>query len=351
MRIAAPAPARPLALALAGLLLAGCAHVDAAPARPLDVAVLFSGGGRGDNGFNDDAVAGATRAAKDFGVTVHFVDPSADGESAMARDAAQAGANLVIGVGFQFNEPLQSVAGGFQHTRFIGVDMSYSVDPSGALRALPDNVGGIAFREDEGAFLVGALAAMSSPSHTVGFVGGMPNDVIKRFEDGYRSGVRNVCPSCSILVDYVGNTPAAFASPERARTLASAQFADGADVVFHAAGRSGHGVIDAAAHEHKLAIGADIDESVRAPGYVLTSMQKSVDVAIYETIKRAVQGHLEMGTLTTLGLAQNGVGYVYNERNRALITPAMHARVEQLRASIVNGRMATRELPMAMPTM
>ena len=338
-------------LLLASLSLSSCSHGVAATTGPLKVAVLFSGGGRGDHGFNDAAVAGVQRAERDFGVHVQLVDPSAAGESDMARAAARSGANLVIGIGFLFSEPFQHVAPDFAHARFIGVDMERSVNARGELQPLPENVGGIAFREDEGAFLVGALAAMASHTHSVGFVGGMRSDVIKRFEDGYRSGARFICPSCPVLVSYVGGTPAAFASPARARVLADSQFAAGADVIFHAAGRSGDGVIAAANRPGRLAIGADIDQSPLAPGHVLTSMRKDVDVAVYEAIKRAYEGRLETGVITTLGLAQNGVGYVYNDGNKDLITPSMHARVEQLRANIANGRMATRALPAPMPLM
>lgn len=339
------------ALALGAVFLTSCAAGDAANLGPLDVAVLFSGGGRGDHGFNDAAMEGAQRAAREFGVRVRFVDPMNGQETAMARRAASDSADLVIGIGFPFSQPLQTVAPEFPRARFIGVDMERTVGSNGELQALPENVGGIAFREDEGAFLVGALAAMASKTHAVGFVGGMRSEVIRRFEDGYRSGARFVCPGCRVVASYVGDTPAAFAQPERGSVLADSQFTAGVDVVFHAAGMSGNGVIDAARRADKLAIGADIDQSPRAPGHVLTSMQKSVDVAVYEAIRRAYQGRLDTGVITTLGLAQNAVGYVYNENNRDLITPAMHARVEQLRASIVNGRMATREMPAAMPMM
>lgn len=343
---------RPLThLLFASLLLTGCSHGEAATTGPLKVAILFSGGGRGDHGFNDAAVAGAQRAEREFGVHVQFIDPANVSEVDMARSAAHDGADLVIGIGFLFSEPFQKVAPTFGKTRFVGVDLERSVNARGELQALPENVGGISFREDEGAFLVGALAAMASHTHSVGFVGGMRSEVIKRFEDGYRSGARYVCPTCPVLVSYVGDTPVAFASPAKAETLADSQYAAGADVIFHAAGRSGDGVIAAAKAKDRLAVGADIDQSPLAPGHVLTSMRKSVDVAVYEAIKRAREGRLETGVITTLGLAQNGVGYVYNDANRDLITPSMRARVEQLRANIVNGRMATRELPAPMPVM
>jgi basic membrane protein A and related proteins len=336
-------------LALGAVLLTSCANGDAA-SGPRTVTVLFSGGGRGDHGFNDEAVAGAERAQKDFGVHVRFVDPSGEDETAMANAAAQDGADMVVGIGFLFSEPLRKVAPSFPRTRFVGIDMASSNDASGKQNPLPTNVAGIAFREDEGAFLVGALAAMASQSHAVGFVGGMRSDLVKRFEDGYGSGAHYVCPTCRVIVDYVGDTRAAFAEPEKAAALAKAEFTAGADVIFHAAGKSGKGVIAGAMRSGYLAIGADIDQEPLAPGHVLTSMRKEVDVAVYEAIKRAHEGHLETGTITTLGLAQNGVGYVYNDGNRLLISPAMHARAEQLRASIASGQMTTHQKPGSTPT-
>jgi basic membrane protein A len=320
-------------LAIGAVLLTSCAKGDAT-SGPRTVTVLFSGGGRGDHGFNDEAVTGAERAEKDFGVHVRFVDPTGEDETAMARAAAQDGADMVVGIGFLFSEPLQKVAPSFPRTRFVGIDMASSNDASGKQTPLPDNVAGIAFREDEGAFLVGALAAMASQSHAVGF----------------GSGAHYVCPTCRVIVDYVGDTRAAFAEPEKAAALAKGQFTAGADVIFHAAGKSGKGVIAGAMRSGYLAIGADIDQEPLAPGHVLTSMRKEVDVAVYEAIKRAHEGHLETGTITTLGLAQNGVGYVYNDGNRLLISPAMHARAEQLRASIASGQMTTRQKPGSTPT-
>src|SRR5262249_36162675 len=134
------------------------------------------------------------------------------------------------------------------------------------------------FREEEGAFLVGALAALVSKSKAIGFVGGMDIPLIHKFEAGYAEGAKHVCPDCRVLVGYAGVTGDAFKNPTKGKELAMAQYAAGADIVFHAAGTTGLGVFEAARQEHKLAIGVDADQWSEAPGHILTSMTKQVDV-------------------------------------------------------------------------
>ncbi|HEX4456811.1 MAG TPA: BMP family ABC transporter substrate-binding protein, partial [Polyangia bacterium] len=185
--------------------------------------------------------------------------------------------------------------------------------------------------------LVGALAALVSKTHAVGFVGGMDIPLIHKFEAGYRAGAKYVCPECRVLVGYAGVTGDAFKNPAKGKELALSQYGNGADVIFHAAGTTGLGVFEAARETNNYAIGVDADQWNEAPGRVLTSMTKELDVAVYETVERVRDGHWQ-GGVVQLGLREKGVDYVYDAHNRALIGDAVHARVEQLRADIIAGK-------------
>jgi basic membrane protein A len=192
------------------------------------------------------------------------------------------------------------------------------------------------FREEEGSFLVGALAALTSRSSVVGFVGGMDIPLIHKFEAGYIAGVKHVCERCRVLVGYAGVTGDAFKNPARGKELALAQYAAQADIIFHAAGSTGLGVFEAARETDRLAIGVDADQSNEAPGRVLTSMTKEVDVAVFDTVRDLLSGKWR-GGIRVFGLREHGVDYVYDEHNRAAIAPAVRERVETLRRAIIAG--------------
>jgi basic membrane protein A len=167
----------------------------------------------------------------------------------------------------------------------------------------------------------------------------MDSPLIHKFEAGYRAGVKEVCPDCEVLVQYAGVTPDAFRNPGRGKELALSQYEQGVNVIFHAAGSTGLGVFEAARTLNKLVIGVDADQYREAPGHVLTSMVKRVDNAVYDVILR-VKEHRFTGGIYNVGLAEDGVGYVYDAHNRALIPDAVHARVEALKADIIAGRIA-----------
>jgi basic membrane protein A and related proteins len=211
------------------------------------------------------------------------------------------------------------------------------VDATGAPIPTPANLAALKFREEEGSFLVGALAALVSKTKKVGFVGGMNFPLIHKFEAGYKAGVKHVCPQCTVISQYAGVTPEAFRNPGRGKELALSQYQQGVDIIYHASGSTGLGVFEAARQTGKLAIGVDADQHDEAPGFILTSMVKGVDVAVHEAVRWAKDGTFK-GGYYELGLKENGVGYVYDDRNRALIPDAVHARVEALRQEVIAGR-------------
>jgi basic membrane protein A len=336
---------KPLILAGA-LLLAHIAllaiHPSGAAQPPasegLDVGIVFDVGGRGDKSFNDGAFLGGERAERELGARVHFIEPGegSDREAGLRLLAAEH-MDLVIGVGFIFTDDLTALAKEYPNVHFAGVDYALATDSTGAVIPPPPNLAALKFREEQGSFLVGALAALIGKSKKVGFVGGMDIPLIHKFEAGYRAGVKQVCPDCTVVAQYAGVTPEAFRNPGRGKELALAQYQSGVNVIFHASGSTGLGVFEAARQTGKLAIGVDADQYNEAPGFILTSMVKGVDAAVYDAIKRVKDGTFT-GGIYQFGLAENGVGYVYDANNRKLIPDSVRARVEELRQQIIAGK-------------
>ena len=295
------------------------------------VGLVFDVGGLGDKSFNDAAYRGLTRAAEELDIATRTIEPGdgSDRESAL-RELAAAGYDLVIGVGFIFTQDLLEAARTFPDVHFAGIDLSVSADDP----PLPDNLVGLRFREEEGSFLVGALAALSSTTGKVGFVGGMDIPLIRKFEAGYRAGALHVCPRCEVLVAYAGTDPGAFADPTTGKELALSQYGAGADVIFHASGKTGAGVFSAARATGKLAIGVDSDQFHEAPCCVLTSMVKGVDVAVLEVVRQVAAGEFTPG-VRELGLAENGVDYVYDQRHQERIPEDVRGKVEALRRAVI----------------
>ncbi len=332
-------PMRGASRVLAALALAtavpACGRDAAGDAQRLPrIGIVFDVGGLGDHGFNDGAAAGANRAAGAGKATVEFAD-GGEGDKRLIslRRLAKAGTNLVVAVGFLSSRDATIVAREFPAVHFAVIDYSLPVDDQGRAMTPPANLVGVSFREEEGAYLVGALAALSSRTQRVGFVGGMRSPLITRFEVGFAAGVRRVCPGCDVLVNYAGSTPAGFRDPAAGRALALEQYASGADVVFQAAGETGMGVMEAARKSGHLVIGVDVDQSGAAPGRVLTSMIKRIDVAVEDVINRERAGSFAGGTIT-YGVAEGAIGYVYDARNAPLIPTWVRTRVETLRAAI-----------------
>lgn len=296
------------------------------------VGLVFDVGGKNDKSFNEAAWRGLQRAETELGVQVQYIEPSegADRESALRTLAARK-VDLVIGVGFIFGPDLERLAKQFPDVKFAGIDYV----PSEGVGELP-NLAGLQFREHEGSFLVGAIAGLITQTKVVGFVGGMKIPLIRKFEAGYEAGVRHVCPSCRVLSAYAGTEPKAFADPSLGQDLASAQYGQAADVIYHAAGKTGDGVFAAARQRNARAIGVDSDQHDAAPCCVVTSMVKRVDVAVVDVVRSAIEDRFR-GGVHELGLAEQGVGFVADERNRALLPIEVVARVNKLREEIVAG--------------
>ena len=293
---------------------------------------MFDIGGRGDKSFNDAAYAGLEKAQKELGVTFTTLETNEGSDrEAQLRQLAAGDAKLVFGVGFLFTDDVRALAREFPDQKFACVD--YTVSPGDTL---PSNLVALKFREEEGSFLVGALAGLLSKTGKVGFVGGMEIPLIRKFQAGFTAGVMAVNPKAKVIVKYAGNTGAAFKDPTKGKELALAEYHAGADIIFHASGSTGLGVFEAGRELKKLAIGVDSDQYDEAPGVVLTSMVKRVDTAVFDTI-RDVQAGRWSGGVHEFGLKESGVTWVYDDRNKALVPDAVKAQVDSLQALIVSG--------------
>ncbi|MFB5028553.1 MAG: BMP family ABC transporter substrate-binding protein [Limnochordia bacterium] len=297
----------------------------AAPAyaQKTRVGLIFAEGGLGDQSFNDAAYRGLMQAKEELPVEVIYVEPADIAEmEEHQRSYAELGLDLVIVIGFIHQSALTEVSADYPDIHFAIVDDV--VDNP--------NVTSLLFEEHEGSFLVGVVAGMMTKSNIVGFVGGMEVPQIRKFQVGFEEGVKWANPDAQVLVNYAG----AFDDPGRGRELAISQYERGADIIYHAAGGTGSGVIDAAASHDFYAIGVDSDQDYMAPGKVLTSMIKRVDMAVYEVIKAAVEGTLEGGTWT-FGVADGGVGTSEFTYTRDIIPQEVFDKVEEAKQKIISG--------------
>ncbi len=315
--------------AVAAMMLAGAlAH-----AAEISPAVVFDMGGKFDKSFNQGVHDGVERFKKDTGIEYREFEVTNETQREQAlRRMAQRGANPVLGIGFAQAGPLETVAKEFPDTKFTLID---------GIVDLP-NVQSVVFKEHEGSFLVGLIAAMTSKSGSVGFVGGMDIPLIRRFACGYTQGALHANPDVTVIENMTGTTPAAWNDPTRGSELAKGQFDRDVDVIYAAAGGTGVGVYQAAKDAGKLAIGVDSNQNYLHPGTMLTSMLKRVDVAAYNAFDSAMKGTWQPG-LTVLGLAEDGVGWSLDEHNESLISDEMKAAAEAASAAIIAGEIAVHD--------
>lgn len=286
-------------------------------------AVIYDMGGKFDKSFNEAAYNGAERWKKESGKPyLDFeIANEAQREQAMRR-MADKGANPIIGVGFAQGSTMEKVAKENPKLQFAIID---------SVVKLP-NVESVVFKEQEGSFLVGMLAAMASKTGKVGFIGGMDIPLIRKFQCGYEQGAKYANPKAEVTANMTGTTPAAWNDPTRGAELAKAQFAKGVDVVFAAAGGTGTGIYQAAKDAGKYAIGVDSNQNHLQPGTMLTSMVKRVDVAVYNLAKKTTPG------VSSLGLKEGGVDYALDQHNEKLISADMKKKVDAAKADIIAGK-------------
>src|SRR5476649_1278844 len=293
----------------ATLLAVTAAATLAGAQTALKPAVIYSTGGKFDKSFNEGVSVGVEKFKKETSSAVAEFEPANETQFEQAqRRFAQRGQDPIIAVGFSQAVALEKVAKEFPKTRFTIIDM---VVP------LP-NVQSVVFKEHEGSFLVGVLAALASKSGKIGFVGGMDIPLIRRFQCGYEQGIKYANPKAELIANMTGTTPAAWNDPGRGAELAKGQFDRGVDVVYAAAGSTGVGVLQAAKDRGRLAIGVDSNQNHLHPGTMLTSMVKRMDLAAHDSFT-AAQSQTWKAGLTVLGLKEGGVDWALDRYNDALI--------------------------------
>jgi basic membrane protein A len=293
-------------------------------------AIIYAVGQKFDRSFNEAAFGGAERFRMATGVAYLEVEPRIPAEFEAAVPAlARRGATDIVAVGFYYATPLREIAARHPEIRFTLID---------AVLEAP-NVQSVTFREHEGAFLAGMLAAMASRSNAIGFVGAIDIPLIRRFVAGFEAGILSVKPDARFVLNFIGTTPEAFSDATRAAELATAQFDRGVDVVFAGGGASNNGVFQRAVERGRLAIAVDINQNGLFPGTILTSQLKRVDVAVETSFAAARAGNWRPG-VRSLGLAERGVGLAFDEHNARLVSAEMLARLAAAEADIVAGRLA-----------
>ena len=350
-----------MALALLLCTGVGCHRVSYSAEDPhkIRVGIVFDIGGKDDRSFNAAAWVGVKCAAtgrtpdgqpcvdeqgnpkQAFDIILRDVEPGnpTSIEPAM-RAFAERGYDLVIGVGFAQAPIMEKVAKDYPNIHFAIIDGVIFEDDGKTPKA---NVASLVFKEHEGSYLVGILAAKATKTNTIGFLGGMDIGLIHRFEGGYEQGAKSVNPNIQVIQNYVGVTDAAWNNPGKGKEIALAQISKGADVIFTAAGNSGLGAFDAVEQAGRDAggrathfvIGVDSNQNMVKPGFVLTSMIKRVDNAVYDIVKDVVN-HKFQGGFHVFGLESAGVGYVVDQYNQVLISPEAIKETEDAKQKIVS---------------
>jgi basic membrane protein A len=355
-------------LALLGLVAAACSSDDEAPADggsdtggavvecPADfqVGVAFDVGGLGDKSFNDAANAGVQQAIADGLVCEENVNTNEANATGSDRTQnvvalADAGYDLVIGVGFAFSPDINTISPDYPDQSFMIVD-GYAT--CGTICGLDNddltNVADFAFKEQEGSFLVGAAAALKCECDTIGFLGGQTGPLIQKFEAGYTAGAQAVNPDMTVLVEYIGDDVGAFNDPVKGQALSTKMYDDGAEIVYHAAGASGAGLFNAAVEAGKLAIGVDSDQYLTASPeqqpLILTSMLKRVDTATYSAIQQVGDGSFTAGGVV-FDMAQDGLDY--SQSNTAELTADIITQLDDYKQQIIDGTIVVPETPQA----
>lgn len=348
-------------LAVLALLFTGCAG-DRTKTAKTKIGLVFDLAGRGDNSFNDSAYNGLVRIAKeykgwiegdpskvDFGnkVMLKYAEPKGGGQDreTLMRALAEEGFNPIYGIGFAFSDSIGKVAKDFPKTQFVGIDV-FLPDLTAA-----SNITCVGYKEHEGSFLVGAIAALKSGGKKVGFLGGVDIGLIHRFDNGFQAGAMYASPAHRapgmVLSQYISKEFSGFNDPAGGYNVAMNLYKQGCSIVYHAAGGSGDGLFKAAMEAGKLGIGVDADQALvynsssdakvkEWAKVVLTSMFKRVDTGVFSTSKTFIDTKKLPGGYITLGLAEEGVGYAVNDLNKANLADVT-AKLDELKAKIISG--------------
>lgn len=297
----------------------------------LKVGLVVSTGGLGDKSFNDSAYRGLEMAKENLGIDFKYVEPKSSLEDEdFLREYADANYDFIIGVGFPMKDAVENVAKDYPNIKFAMIDNSTN----------QSNIKNLLFKENEGSFLMGALAAMMSNTGTIGFVGGIDIPLINKFKSGYEQGAKYINPNIKVLSSFIGGTTA-FNDPLKAKEMGTLQIKQGADVLYHAAGGSGLGVLEAAKDNNIYAIGVDSDQDDFLKGTVLTSMLKNVDIAVYTTIESILNNQFEGGDFY-YGIGENGISTTDFRNSKDIIGLEKLNNLHTIQEKIMSGEIVVK---------
>lgn len=325
-----------IAVTVCALALAACGGQSGSKPGQLSLGMVTDVGGLGDNAFNDSAHKGLLRAQDQLGANVSVLESkSASDYTPNLRKLTDQHVDMIYGIGYLMNRDLQTVAHENPNQYYAIID---AVVPE-------PNVVSVTFKEQDGSFLAGALAGMVSKAHHVAFMGGQDIPVMQRFEDGFVAGVYQIDPKAIVDVKYAGS----FEDEAAGKTIADAEYASGADIIYTAAGKAGLGAIDAVKTQPagKYVIGVDTNQDALAPGKVLTSMMKHVDVAVYD-IAKAMKAHHPLAGHVVLGLQDQALSLTDFHYTWGAVGPEKVARLNRLQTAIVNGQIKVPETRVAL---
>jgi len=316
-------------------LSVGCTDQSAppVPGKKLRIALMITPKGLNDQGFNDLANSGLKEAGRKFGIEPVLIEPATmkDPEASLRFFTGQS-FDAIIVVGVAFLDTIRKISKERPQMPFIVIDSGIT----------EGNIKGISFREDEGSFLCGFLAARISKTAKIGFIGGVKIDVIRRFFNGFRNGaVYAASGTIEVVERYISEDFSGFNKAEEANTMATEMYKDGCDVIYAAAGASGLGVISAAAKTKKYAIGVDMNQDSMAPGHVLTSMLKRVDLVVEDLVKTLQEGKGLQGIKTSYGMADGAIDLTDFQFSQPTVGDELIARLGKLRKEIIAGTLKT----------
>lgn len=304
-----------------------------ANAEAFKVGIVLSTGGLGDNSFNDSAFRGLTQAKEKLGIQFSYMEPKTEADmEKFLEQYAQSKYDLVIATGFTMAKSCENVAKKYPNIKFAIIDEKIN---------LP-NVSSLTFKEHEGSFLVGAIAGLTTKTNTIGFVGAIEAPLIKKFEAGYIQGAKYVNKNVTVASKYMQNSKNPFNDPIMGKQIAYFLVSKKADIIYHAAGGTGIGVIEGARDKGIFAIGVDSNQDKLAPGFVLTSMMKNVDTAVFKTIEKSQKGNFKSG-LVEFGIADGGVGTTDFQFTKDKLPAGALAKLKELQEKIVSGEIKVKE--------
>ena len=311
---------------LSASMLVGCGNKSSQGNnnKTLKIGMVADTGGINDESFNQSAWEGLQQAQKDLGVEIKVIESKQASEYVSNIDSlVDEGMDLVIGVGFTMKDAIQEEAKNYPDQQFAIIDETYD--------SIPKNVTPILFKENEATFLTGLIAGRMTKTNQVGFIGGMENPIIGRFEYGFKYGVKTANSAADVKTQYAGT----FSDAAKGKSIANQMYGNNMDIILSAAGATGLGAIESAKENNKYAIGVDKDQSSLAPNNVLTSALKKVNVGVYDVVKELVNGNLQGGQAKVYGLKEDGVGIPESTKN--LVPQEVLDYVNEMKEKVKNG--------------